>query len=293
MILNHGQACGEDVSFPLRAKRILFLGDSITHAGGFVNCIEAQMRLQHVNPMPEIVNIGLSSETCSGLSEPDHPFPRPNVHERLARALEMVSPDVVVACYGMNDGIYYPLSTPRFDAYKAGVRSLIEKVHAAGAKLVLLTPPPFDAVPLRDSGKLRPDGQAKYSYFAMYEDYDSVLEEYARWIVEEPLNVEMVIDVHTPFLNALTQRRQQDPKYTMSPDGIHPNADGHQVLADSVLAAWGLKSKPRPSTELMSVMNHRGALLHDAWLSHVGHQRPGVKEGLPVDVARMQAADLL
>ena len=94
-----------------------------------------------------MVGIGLSSETCSGLSEPDHPFPRPDVHERLDRALAKVRPDVVVACYGMNDGIYYPFGEDRFKAYQNGVNRLIEKVHATGAKLILLAPPPFDPVP--------------------------------------------------------------------------------------------------------------------------------------------------
>ena len=36
----------------------------------------------------EVFSLGLPSETCIGLSEPDHPWPRPNVHERLGRALE-------------------------------------------------------------------------------------------------------------------------------------------------------------------------------------------------------------
>ncbi len=124
---------GQDVAFPLQARRILFLGDSITHAGGYVNWIELQLRLRGVAPLPEIVNAGLASETCSGLSEPDHPFPRPDVHERLDRALDQVKPDVVVACYGMNDGIYYPPSDERLRAFQVGVKRLVEKCKAAGA----------------------------------------------------------------------------------------------------------------------------------------------------------------
>src|SRR5579872_6429319 len=63
------------------AHRVVFLGDSITHAGGYVALIEAQLRLQNPGHVPEIINLGLPSETCSGLSEPEHPFPRPDVHE--------------------------------------------------------------------------------------------------------------------------------------------------------------------------------------------------------------------
>ena len=70
-------------SFPLKAERILFLGDSITHSGRYIAWIETQLRLQGLKPRPELINIGLSSETCSGLSEPDHPFPR----ARRARAV--------------------------------------------------------------------------------------------------------------------------------------------------------------------------------------------------------------
>ena len=101
-------------AFPLKAKRILFLGDSITNSGQYVGYIETQLRLQGLNPMPEFINLGLPSETCSGLSEPDHPFPRPDVHERLDRALAKIKPDVVFACYGMNDGIYVGLFFPLF-----------------------------------------------------------------------------------------------------------------------------------------------------------------------------------
>ncbi|MDP6446091.1 MAG: SGNH/GDSL hydrolase family protein, partial [Pirellulaceae bacterium] len=130
--------------FPANAKRVLFLGDSITHAGGYIVWIETQLRLAYPELQPQFINLGLPSETCSGLSEPDHPFPRPDVHERLDRALTKVKPDVVVACYGMNDGIYYPFAAERFEAYQNGINKLIAKVNASGAKLILMTPPPFD-----------------------------------------------------------------------------------------------------------------------------------------------------
>jgi lysophospholipase L1-like esterase len=282
----------EDVAFPLAAKRILFLGDSITHAGHYVAWIETQLRLQGVRPLPEIVNIGLGSETCSGLSEPDHPFPRPDVHERLERALAKVRPDVVVACYGMNDGIYHPFDEGRFRAYRDGIGRLIATVHDAGAKLVLLTPPPFDPVPLRGSGKLKPAGAAKYAYFAMYEDYDAVLARYAQWIMEQDERVEMVIDLHTPFLEYLKEQRKTDPRFTLSPDGIHPNAAGHRLLGETVLRAWGVESTSEPDPELLKLVTQRTTLLHDAWLSEVGHRRPGVRPGLPLDEARAKAAVL-
>lgn len=57
-----------------------------------------------------LLNLGLSSETASGLSEPTHPFPRPDVKTRIDRISEKTKPDVEFICYGMNDGIYHPQS---------------------------------------------------------------------------------------------------------------------------------------------------------------------------------------
>jgi lysophospholipase L1-like esterase/pimeloyl-ACP methyl ester carboxylesterase len=279
-------------AFPLDARRILFLGDSITHDGRYVAWIETQLRLQGVAPLPEMINIGLSSETCSGLSEPDHPFPRPDVHERLERALQMVRPDVVVACYGMNDGIFHPYSPERFAAYRTGIERLIEKVHAAGAKLVLLTPPPFDPLPLRGTDKLRPAGEEKYAYFAIYENYDEVLRRYGQWLLQQKQRVAMVVDLHAPLAAAVAQARQRDERYTLSPDGIHPNAQGHQLLGQAILQAWGVPSTTPPSDELLALVTQRSRLLHDAWLTAVGHQRPGIQAGLPLEEAQARAAEL-
>ena len=253
--------------FPLNAKRILFLGDSITHSGGYVTWIETQRRLQGVDPLPEMINIGLSSETCSGLSEEGHPFPRPDVHERLDRALEKIQPDVVVSCYGMNDGIYHPFGEERFQAYQDGVNRLIQKVHGAQAKLILMTPPPFDSVPLRDKGKLKPAGEGSYAYFAMYENYDDVLGKYAQWIMQQKDRVEMVIDLHTPFNAALAEERKTDPQFTLTPDGIHPGATGHRLIGNVILRAWGIPAKSDPDPELSQLVMQKTSILHDAWLS--------------------------
>lgn len=275
-------------TFPLNAKRILFLGDSITHAGHYTTWIETQLRLNGVDPLPDVINIGLGSETCSGLSEPDHPFPRPDVHERLDRALAKIKPDVVVACYGMNDGIYYPFGKERFKAYQQGVNKLVKKANAAGAKVILMTPPPFDPVPLKGKGRLKPKGEAKYAYFAMYEDYDDVLKRYGEWIMEQKDRVAGVIDLHTPISEHLAQQRKSDPKFTLAPDGIHPNRAGHRIIGNTILKAWGVERIVEPSEELLKLMTRRTSIRHDAWLTEVGHKRPGVRKGLPLAEAAKQ-----
>lgn len=279
-------------AFPLEAKRILFLGDSITNAGHYVADIEVQLLVQNT-AVPKMINIGLPSETCTGLSEPDHPFPRPDVHERLQRALQKVRPDVVVACYGMNDGIYHPFDEQRFADYQKGIRRLIDQVHAANAKIVLLTPPPFDPVPLRTQpGKLLPSGAEKYAWFAIYENYNDVIQRYAEWIMTLDGTADLVIDVFSPLTEFLKEQRKQDPGFYVAGDGVHMNAVGHRVMAKAILNAWGLNEWTEPETMLAELVSRKERLLHASWLSEVGHLRPGVKPGLLLAEAEQQAEQL-
>src|SRR5262245_13658459 len=111
-------AAAAEIPFLLGARRVVFLGDSITYSGQYIDYLEAYAVTRSPERHLEFINLGLPSETVSGLSEPGHAggsFPRPDLHERLARVLALTQPDVVVACYGMNDGIYYPFAEERFE----------------------------------------------------------------------------------------------------------------------------------------------------------------------------------
>ena len=285
-------AISAEPEFLKSSNRILFLGDSITHAGHYISIIETELRLRSDQPIPELINLGLPSETACGLSEPSHPFPRPNVHERLDRALAKLKPNVVVACYGMNDGIYYPFSDERFETYQQGINTLIEKVKATGATLVLMTPPPFDPLPLRKKGKLRAAGEEEYAWHSIYEDYDDVLKAYSVWVMQQADRVEMVIDLHSPVNEYVAARRRSDPEFTMSGDGVHLNRDGHEIIAHSILRAWDIEPSEIEDENLSDLVHQKQSLLHNAYLTHVGHKRPGMKDGLPIEDAKNRAAEI-
>lgn len=274
------------------AERIVFLGDSITDAGHYISQVELQWRLRHDGKAPEMINLGLPSETCSGLSEPDHPFPRPNVHERLRRALVQAQPDVIVACYGMNDGIYYPFSNDRFAAYKQGVEKLIDEVSSSGVRLILMTPPPFDPLPFRRQGKLLPAGADKYAWFSIYEEYDEVMRRYSDWVLAKDGQVDLTVNLRQPVLDHLHEQRKTQPGYVLSSDGVHLNVAGHEILAATILRAWGFPELSPVPSGLLKLVERRQRLLHAAWVSHVGHKRPQVKPGLQLEEAQARASKI-
>ena len=158
----------------LATQRTLVLGDSITYGGHYVADIEAYLRLHFPDASPQWLNLGLPSETVSGLSEPGHAggaFPRPDLHERLDRTLEAIQPEIVLACYGLNCGIYHPYHETRFEAFKVGMRRLHERVEATGAHIIHVTPPVFDAQPI--AARTLPAGLETYPQ--AYAGYDEVL----------------------------------------------------------------------------------------------------------------------
>ena len=108
-----------------QSKRVVVLGDSITYGGRWVAILNAWMESQGMTA--EVIDVGLSSETVSGLSEEGHAegkFPRPDLAERLDRVLRITRPDLVIACYGMNCGIYQPLDEGRFAKFRDGMETV-------------------------------------------------------------------------------------------------------------------------------------------------------------------------
>ena len=254
----------------LAGKRVMVLGDSITQGGGYVTFIEYLLEKRYPALAFDIVSVGLSSETTSGLSEEGHAggrFPRPCLHERLGRALEAVKPKLVVACYGMNDGIYLPYSEGRMQAFRDGITRMVERCHAAGAQVVLVTPPVFD-------------------HRGSESDYDTVLAKFADWEVKTPpKGVVAVADLHTLMADALAQRQQKDPKFHFASDGIHPNELGHLVMALSILKELKIDTPSETPEELLPVIQadplfalvrqHREGR-SAGWLPYIGYTRERV-----------------
>ncbi|MCC8018602.1 MAG: SGNH/GDSL hydrolase family protein [Rikenellaceae bacterium] len=265
-------------------RTILFLGNSITYAGTYIADLETYFLVRYPDRRYRWINCGLPSETASGLSEEGHAggaFPRPDVHARADRVMEAVRPDVVFVCYGMNDGIYLPLDQERFAAYRDGMVRLDSMLRAYGpSEVIYLTPPVHD--------------DARQGL----EGYNLVLDAYSDWLLSQAAGAGWrVIDLHYPMKEHLLARRSRDPDYRLAGDGVHPQAEGHWLMARSILAGLGetaVSGKPDIITalpeceskeEIYRLVCERQAVMKDAWLAHTGHDRPRMKPGLPLEEA--------
>lgn len=266
-------------------KRVAILGDSITYDGRWATRVESALRATPDFQEAEIVNFGLPSETLSGLSEPGHAggqFPRPCLFERLDRVLDAFRPDLVLACYGMNDGIMEPLDQARMEAFRQGATRLKDECGKRKAELVFITAPLYSAD--------KPESDSKH--------YDAVLDAQADWLVSQLKDGWQVIDIRPTLKAAVSQAKVADPKFVYAADQVHPGDSGHQFIAAAVVEPlWAILKLPgKPAVaaeEALKILKQRADLLKLAWLTKTGHKRPGIPAGLPLDQAGAKAAQLL
>lgn len=283
----------------LTQQRVLVLGDSITQDGRYVTFLEYFLHRYAPGTKCDLISIGLSSETVSGLTEPGQSAPRPWALDRLDRALQAVKPQVVLACYGMNDGIYHPSSPDRLAAFNDGVRQLIAKVRGSGAQLILITPPVFDPLPIR--ARTVGAEATGFGYSHPFAGYDAVLAEFAAAEVSRQAPGITVIDLHRTMADALSEARRPDPAFTFSPDGVHPNDTGHLLMARTLAAGLGLTlPSMSPAAELAALRNDplfalvrdRRTLRSEAWLPFVGYTSGATFKSASIAATEQVAARL-
>jgi lysophospholipase L1-like esterase len=284
----HAAPASSVAKLPPGTKRVLFLGDSITHAGGYAVDVETYFALRYPKHPMTFINAGVPSETVSGLSEENHAggaFPRPTLFERLDRVLPAIKPDLVFTTYGINDGIYKPFDQERFKAFQDGMKKLHAAVEKSGAKIIHVTPPTYD-------------GKGKNNA------YEEVMERYSKWLLDQRKSGWQVLDVNGPMTAYLKTQRKTNPDFQYAKDGVHPDDSGHWIIAQQILVQLGATdiASIKDQAEFLAtdakgqavydLVKQRMPILRDAWISETRTLRPGLPKGLPVPEAEKKAADI-
>jgi lysophospholipase L1-like esterase len=283
----------------LKGERILFLGDSITQDGQYVSFIEYYFNSLFPDNKFDIISIGLSSETVSGLTEKSNPYRRPCLFDRLDFALNEIKPSIVIACYGMNDGIYHPQSKERLKAFESGIMKLISRVQQDKIKLILITPPMFDTL----SAKFKPIGENEpdYGFATPYHLYNNVLGDYASFQMKLSIPNVTVIDLHTTMTDYVLRQRNAIPNFSFSKDGIHPGTVGHLFMAQQFMKGIGVEIKNDTlnselkrikADSLFTLVNQHRSKRSNGWLSYIGFTLEKTVKTDEIDSTENEAAIL-
>ena len=129
----------------------------------------------------------------------------------------------------MNDGGYKPYELPIGSAYADAMRTIVEKVTAAGAKIVVGSPGAVDTATFKVNN-LAP---------TIYNDNLAHLRDVARDLARE--YGQPFADVHDDMILAMLRAKPAlgDAYDVCGGDGFHPRPNGHIVMAYAFLKALG------------------------------------------------------
>jgi len=206
----HAQSASDNVLVKA-GQKVVFLGDSVTGLGwsvpgGYINLVVSGLEAQgiKVTPIPAGVGGNTSREMLARLD-----------HDVLS-----AKPDWMTLSCGVND-VWGRERGVDLETYKKNVASIVDKAEAAGIKVMILTATPIYEVAITEfSPKLD-----------LYNDF---LRQFAK---ERKLPL---ADVNAAWMNAMKDEKPRWGTRFLTIDGVHPNPDGHRLMAQAILEAFGL-----------------------------------------------------
>lgn len=210
-------------------SRTLWLGDSITHACLYTRFLEDYARSRYPRRHLLFVNAGVSADTTA------------NVLVRFDQDVRPWKPTRVFVCLGMNDGLFRSWDPELFANYQVHTRELLDRLQALGSDVRLLSPTPVDG-----RSRLR----KSMGLTQIPEDYVLVLARMRDWLAGEARRRKIVFtDLLAPLQKTQALLHLENPGASLFPDGVHPNAAGHALMALRILATQG-EVEPRWSVTI-------------------------------------------
>lgn len=197
---------------PMKKKRIVFFGDSITQMGaqknGYIDQIQTALNEKGVAENYELFGAGIGGNKIYDL------------YLRLEEDVLSKKPDVVFIYVGINDVWHKTSGTGTdIDRYEKFYNTLITKIEAAGAKVIVCTPTVI--------------GEKKDNANAQDKDLNAYAEIVRK--VAAARNCTLV-DLQKVFADYINQNNAQNlEKGILTTDGVHLNDKGNQLVADAML----------------------------------------------------------
>jgi lysophospholipase L1-like esterase len=192
-------------------------GDSITEQKLYCRFIEEYLLMCQPENL-RVMQLGWNGETSWGF-----------LGKMPTEALRF-KPSAVTICFGMNDGGYAEVET-NYDRYRRSLHGIVQNFKKAGVKLIVLGSP----------GVV--DTQTFWGGVSTAEKYNVILGR-LRDVGRQVARDEGVVfaDIHDPMNEVMTKAKAKYGKgYALAgqEDGVHPDENGHLVMADVFLKALG------------------------------------------------------
>jgi len=197
--------------------RLAIIGDSITEQRLYSKFIETYLLACAGRKDVDCFQFGWSGEMAVGFAA------------RMETDLSVFEPTLATLCYGMNDGMYSPYNPTIGSNYEAAMRKVVEKLKTIGVKQIVIGSP--GAV---DSYFFQRFPAAEYN--ANLAHLGGICRSLATEYHQTFANVHVaMMDAMGPAKKALGEDFQ-----VAGYDGIHPDPNGHLLIAASFLKAMGL-----------------------------------------------------
>ena len=196
-----------------KGDRVVFYGDSITEQRLYTCDIEQYFACRSPDLDLRFFNAGWGGDTV------------PGAKARLDRDVMELKPTVVTLFFGMNDGGYQAKNDAVVATYRSNLTDLVKTLKGKGVRVVVFGPGCCDGVRNPKLGAI---------------DYDGMLEALTQAAGDVAKAEGCTFgDVFHPMRDFLAARRKEDPGTAVIPDGVHPDAEGHLVVAHAMLRALG------------------------------------------------------
>lgn len=211
-----------------KGDRIVFQGNSITHGGHYHSYVWLYYMTHFPNRRIQIFNCGIGGDVAG------------DMYKRLSSDVFAKRPTVIFLTFGMNDAGYYEFLKP--NAAELAAKNVTKSYNSykkiegrlkaySQAKKVIMSSPPFD-----ETAKLKstvfPGKNAAMLRIDSFQEASSKKNDWG------------FIDLDR-LMTAINGREQRtDSSFTLEGQGrIHPDDDGHLVIAYFILKAQGLAGK--------------------------------------------------
>jgi lysophospholipase L1-like esterase len=194
------------------------VGDSITEQKQYSVFIEDYLLMCQASAELRQTQFGWGGETAPGFLG------------RMENDMLRFHPTAMTTCFGMNDGGYSPLTPDKAERYRNAQRQIVERAKQAKIRLIVVGSPGCV-----DAETFRHDPAAA-------EMYNKTLSA-ERDIAREVAQSEGVVfaNVFDPMIEVMTKAKAKYGKnyHLAGGDGVHPDRNGHLVMAYAFLKALG------------------------------------------------------